>query len=68
MLDTHIRFLRPDVANVDVTWTQTGAVLNGKDMGPRRGLLMWVVTKERGVWAISVMHNMDLPLEPPKAW
>jgi len=68
VLDTHIRFLRPDVANVDVTWTQTGAVLNGKDMGPRRGLLMWVVTKERGVWAISVMHNMDLPLEPPKAW
>ncbi len=68
VLDTHIRFLRPDVANVDVTWSQTGAVLNGKDMGARKGLLMWVVTKERGVWAISVMHNMDLPLEPPKAW
>ena len=51
-----------------MTWSQTGAVLNGKDWGPRKGLLMWVVTKERGVWAISVMHNMDLPLEPPKAW
>ena len=43
-------------------------LVNGKDWGLRKGLLMWVVTKERGVWAISVMHNMDLPLEPPKAW
>ncbi len=68
VLDTNIRFVRPDVAAVDVAWSQTGAVLNGKDWGLRKGLLMWVVTKERGVWAISVMHNMDLPLEPPKAW
>ena len=68
VLDTHIRFLRPDVASVDVTWSQTGGVLNGKDWGPRKGLLMWMVTKERGVWGISVMHNMELPLEPPKTW
>ena len=68
VLDTHIRFLRPEVASVDVTWSQTGGVLNGKDWGPRKGLLMWMVTKERGVWSISVMHNMELPLEPPKTW
>jgi len=68
VLDTHISFLRPDVASVDVTWRQTGSVLNGKDWGPRKGLLMWMVTKERGVWGISVMHNMELPLEPPKTW
>ncbi len=29
VLDTRIRFLRPDVASVDATWTQTGAVQNG---------------------------------------
>jgi uncharacterized protein (TIGR02246 family) len=68
VLDTRIRMVRPDVATVDVTWSQTGAILNGEDWGPRKGLVMWVVTKERGVWAVSVMHNMDLPLEPPESW
>ena len=68
VLDTHISFLCPDVASVDVTWSQTGSVLNGKPWEPRKGLLMWIVTKERGVWGISMMHNMELPLEPPKTW
>ena len=61
VLDTKIRFLRPDVACVDATWTQTGAVQNGKDMGARKGLLMLVATKEGDGWGIAVMHNMDLP-------
>jgi len=61
VLDTKIRFLRSDVASVDVTWNQTGAVRNGQDMGPRKGLLMLVVTKEKDGWGIAVMHNMDLP-------
>lgn len=66
VLDTRIRFLRPDVASVDATWSQTGAVLDGKDMGARKGLLMLIVTKEGGAWGIPVMHNMDLPaLERP---
>jgi len=62
VLDTKIRFLRPDVACVDATWTQTGAVQNGKDMGLRKGLLMLIATKERYGWAIAMMHNMDLPV------
>ena len=62
VLETHIRFLRPDVASVDVNWSQTGAVQNGKDMGLRRGLLMLVATNEQGSWGIAVMHNMDLPV------
>jgi uncharacterized protein (TIGR02246 family) len=61
--DTQIRFLRPDVAEVDATWTQTGAIQNGKDMGPRRGLLMLVATKEADHWGVAVMHNMDLPVQ-----
>jgi uncharacterized protein (TIGR02246 family) len=61
MVDTRIRFLRPDVAFADVTWTQTGAVQNSRDMGPRKGLLMLVATREGGTWRIAVMHNMDLP-------
>ena len=62
MLDTRIRFLRPDVASVDATWTQTGAVQNGRDMGLRKGLLMLIATKQGDDWGIAVMHNMDLPV------
>jgi uncharacterized protein (TIGR02246 family) len=62
VLDTQIRFLRPDVASVDTTWTQTGAVQNGRDMGLRKGLLMLIATKQGDDWGIAVMHNMDLPV------
>ena len=62
VLETKIRFLKPDVAFADVTWSQTGAVQNGRDMGPRKGLLMLVMTKDVNEWGIAVMHNMDLPV------
>jgi uncharacterized protein (TIGR02246 family) len=62
VVDTKIRFLRPDVAEVDATWTQTGAVQNGHEMDPRKGLLMLVATQEHGQWGITIMHNMDLPV------
>ncbi len=62
VLETHIRFLRPDVASVDVLWSQTGAVRNGQDMGLRKGLLMLIATNDQGNWGIAVMHNMDLPV------
>ena len=66
--DTRIRFIRPDVASVDVTWTQTGSVVGGKDRGLRRGLMSWIATKEGGQWGVAVMHNMDLlPVERPQA-
>ncbi|PYK63067.1 MAG: hypothetical protein DME50_18190, partial [Verrucomicrobia bacterium] len=62
VLDARIRFLRPDVAVMDATWSQTGAVQNGQDMGSRKGLLMLVATQEQDGWGIAVMHNMDLPV------
>ena len=62
--ETRIRFIRPDVASVDVIWTQTGSTLDGKDRGLRRGLMSWIATKEEGKWGVAVMHNMDLlPVE-----
>jgi len=68
VVDTRIRFIRPDVASVDVTWTQTGSVLAGKDRGLRRGLMSWIATKQEDKWGVAVMHNMDLlPVERPKA-
>lgn len=62
MLDSRIRFLRSDVATVDIKWQQTGAIApDGQPWGPRIGLISWVVTNENGVWGIAAMHNMDLP-------
>jgi uncharacterized protein (TIGR02246 family) len=59
--EVRVRFLRPDVASVDILWTQTGSKSpDGKDRGIRKGLASWVVTKEEGAWQVAVMHNMDL--------
>ena len=56
-----LRFLRPDVASVDVLWTQSGSKTpDGKDRGIRKGLASWVVTRDDGAWQVEVMHNMDL--------
>ena len=62
VLETRVRFLRPDVASVDATWSQTGAVQNGRALGFRKGLLMLIVTRELDGWGIAGMHNMDLPV------
>lgn len=59
--EVRVRFLRPDVASVDILWTQTGSKApDGKDRGTRKGLASWVVTKDDGAWRVAVMHNMDL--------
>jgi uncharacterized protein (TIGR02246 family) len=59
--EVRVRFLRPDVASVDILWTQNGSKApDGKDRGIRQGLMSWVVTREDGTWQVTVMHNMDL--------
>jgi uncharacterized protein (TIGR02246 family) len=67
-----IRFLRPDLAAVDVDWEMTGArSADGTPRPLRKGLLNWVMAKQRnGSWLIQVMHNTDLtnfaPASGPK--
>jgi uncharacterized protein (TIGR02246 family) len=57
-----VRFLRPDVAAVDVHWEMSGARdPKGNEWPLRHGLMNLVVTNEQGSWLIAVMHNMDLP-------
>jgi uncharacterized protein (TIGR02246 family) len=64
--EVKVRFVRPDVASVDIFWTQTGSVApDGKDRGTRKGLATWLVTRENGIWHVAVMHNMDLPVKSP---
>ncbi|MGA2634837.1 MAG: SgcJ/EcaC family oxidoreductase [Terracidiphilus sp.] len=64
--DIKTRFIRPDVAAVDVHWEMTGATdPAGNPVPLRQGLLNFVMVKSHGKWQIAVMHNMDLPASPP---
>lgn len=61
-----IRFIKPDVAVADVLWEMTGATdPAGNPVRLRKGLLDFILTKQGERWSILVMHNMDLPVEPP---
>ena len=59
------RFIRPDVAAVDVHWEMTGATdPQGNPRPDRQGLLSFVMAKNAGEWQIVVMHNLDLTALP----
>src|ERR1700685_3824238 len=56
-----IRFLKPDVAVVDVRWEMTDSVtVDGIPVPYRTGLLALVFTTSGGPWFITVMHEIDL--------
>jgi len=66
--DIKIRYLRPDIAAIDVHCEMTGATdAEGNPRPLRLALLNFVMMKNAGQWQIVVMHNMDLPLPPPQA-
>ena len=66
--DIKIRFVRPDVAAVDVRWKMTGATdQQGNPRPEREGLLSFVMAKNAGQWEIVVMHNLDVSALPPPA-
>ena len=59
--DVKVRFVRTDVAAVDVGWEMTGVLdAQGSAIPNRRGLLNFVMTKNADHWHIIVMHNQDL--------
>jgi uncharacterized protein (TIGR02246 family) len=57
-----IRFLKPDLAAVDVDWQMTGAKFpDGSPRPLRKGLVNWVMARQGdGSWLIEIMHNTDL--------
>jgi uncharacterized protein (TIGR02246 family) len=60
------RFIRGDVAAVDVRWKMTGAMdAQGNPRPDREGLLNFVMAKNAGQWEIVVMHNLDISALPP---
>ncbi len=62
--DIKTRFLRPDLAAVDVGWKMTGAMDPQGNLRDRNGLLNFVMEKNAGRWEIVVMHNLDLSASP----
>lgn len=69
-----LRFVRPDVATVDQRWYITGEIgVDGKESPKRTGMMMLLMTKEKGTWAVASFHNMelrtvpgmDIPKDPP---
>ena len=64
--DIKTRFVRLDVAAVDVRWRMTGTTdPQGKPQPVRSGLLSFVMAKSGGQWQIVVMHNLGLSGLPP---
>ncbi len=64
--DTSVRFVRADVAAVDLRWemTDTGRDPEGRAWSKRHGLMSMVATEQAGAWHVTVCHNQDLP--PPE--
>lgn len=61
-----VRFLKPDVAAVDVDWEMTGAKNQDGTVRPtRKGIHSLVMTKQSdGSWLIAVMHVHEFTSSP----
>jgi uncharacterized protein (TIGR02246 family) len=58
----NVRFLTPEIAQMDADWEMTGTkAADGSDNPPRKGLLDWVVAKVNGQWLIVVFHESEFP-------
>lgn len=58
----NVRFLTPEIAQVDADWEMTGTgAANGSENPPRKGYLDWVVGKVNGQWRIIVFHESEFP-------
>lgn len=68
--DMRVRFIRPDVAQIDVRWEMTGSRDPFGHAVPKRyGLLSLIATRNSvatpyGGWLFAVFHNQDLA--PPE--
>jgi hypothetical protein len=56
-----IEKIRPEVALVHFTWTLAGSTApDGKAMGERKGVFVFVLTREAGSWIIRAAQNADI--------
>lgn len=72
-LETHVRFIRPDVAVVRHSWSIEGDRNQDGSARPERyGLMTLVAEKQEGTWLVSVVQNVNGPagaaaVAPPEA-
>jgi uncharacterized protein (TIGR02246 family) len=60
--EARIRWIRRDVACVDIRWELIGSRdAEGNPWSPRLGLINFVATGIDGDWLIEIFHNMDFP-------
>jgi uncharacterized protein (TIGR02246 family) len=53
-----IRFLTPEIAEVDNDWEVTGLKNpDGSDIPLRKGIHAWIMTKQNGHWLITIFHG-----------
>jgi uncharacterized protein (TIGR02246 family) len=61
MSESKVRFLRDNLAAVDISWTMSGAILPDETPWPnRKGIANAIVEKRDGKWLILILHNLDL--------
>jgi hypothetical protein len=54
------RFIRLDIAIVDIDWEMTGArSVDGSPRPERKGLMDWVCEKQGSEWRIVAFHDVD---------
>ncbi len=57
-----VRFLSPEMAQVDADWEMTGTrSADGAENPVRKGLLNWMVEKKGGRWQIVIFHESEFP-------
>jgi uncharacterized protein (TIGR02246 family) len=58
--ETHVKFIRSDIAIAHVLWETRGDVVPDRKPGaPRAGIFTWVVEKRRGKWFIIASQNTE---------
>lgn len=57
-----IRFVTPEIAEVDADTVITGTLrADGSEVPPRKGLMVTTMTKQNGRWYISIFHEVEFP-------
>ncbi|CCH53306.1 hypothetical protein BN8_02393 [Fibrisoma limi BUZ 3] len=58
--ETHVKFIRPDLAIARVLWETKGdKVRHVKHGEPREGIFTWVLEKQKGKWLIIASQNTE---------
>lgn len=64
--ETHVKFIRSDIAIAHVLWETKGDVVPDRKPGePREGIFTWVVEKRGGKWLIIASQNTENKIPMP---